>query len=259
VAALAERIAAKTDTSGDHHRWLGATGADGTPQIRIDGRLTTVRRVIWEQAHGPLPDGATVAACPDDARCVRLGHLSLGRKDRMSAPVQTPTPRQRGRRGAGSMREVRPGVWELSFSDMGTRRYRTIRGTRSDAASALAAFTGEVTGRYDTVDALVLAYLAHLDAQGRSPATIRRYRQLWRHWLSPTVAQVEPSRLQPHDLEGAVAAMADAGQSPSSVHQAAILLSGCFAWAARQGTLGRNPAFGLRLPNGNRLAAPRFR
>ena len=135
VAALAERIAAKTDTSGDHHRWLGATGADGTPQIRIDGRLTTVRRVIWEQAHGPLPDGATVAACPDDARCVRLGHLSLGRKDRMSAPVQTPTPRQRGRRGAGSMREVRPGVWELSFSDMGTRRYRTIRGTRSDAAS----------------------------------------------------------------------------------------------------------------------------
>lgn len=58
MAAAPERLAAKTDASGEHpHRWIGATAADGTPQIRIDGRPTTVRRVVWEHGHGDLADG----------------------------------------------------------------------------------------------------------------------------------------------------------------------------------------------------------
>ena len=258
MGALADRLAAKTEIVDGHHRWLGATGADGTPQIRIAGRLTTVRRVVWEQTHGPLPGGETVAACPGDARCVCLDHLSLGRKIRTSGAIDPALPRQRARRGAGSMREVRPDVWELSLSDAGTRRYGTIRGTRKDAQSALAAWAGEVTGQHDTVGALVVAYLSHLDTQGRSRATIRRYHQLWRQWLSPTLSQSPPT-VRPHDLEAPLVAMADAGQSPSSIHQAAILLSGCFAWATRQRTLDTNPALGLRLPSGKRLASPRVR
>ena len=258
VGAPGDRVAAKTEIVDGHHRWLGAAGADGTPQIRVAGRLTTVRRVVWEQAHGPLPRGETVAACPGDTRCVRLDHLSLGRKGRVSPAVGPTLPRQRSRRGAGSMREIRPDVWELSLSHAGTRRYRTIRGTRKHAQSALAAWAGEVTGHHDTVDSLVVAYLSHLDARGRSPATIRRYRQLLRQWLSPTRSLL-PSAVRPHDLEACLVAMAKAGQSPSSIHQAAVLLSSCFAWATRQRTLDTNPALGLRLPDGTRLASPRLR
>jgi site-specific recombinase XerC len=157
------------------------------------------------------------------------------------------------------MREVRPGVWELSISDTGTRRYQTLHGTRDDAISALGAFAAEINGHHDTVDGLIVAYLSHLEAEGRSPATIRRYSQLWRHWLSPTLAHLVPAALRPPDLEKSIVAMADAGQSPRSVHQAAVLLSGCFAWAKRRGRLDINPAFGLRLPDGTRLASPRLR
>jgi len=157
------------------------------------------------------------------------------------------------------MREVRAGVWELSISDAGIRRYQTVHGTRDDAISALGAFAAEINGYHDTVDALIVAYLKHLEAQGRSPTTIHRYRQLWRHWLSPTLAHIALGRLRPADLEDSLVAMADAGQSPSSTHQAAVLLSGSFAWARRQGILESNPAYGLRLPDGTRLASPRLR
>lgn len=109
------------------------------------------------------------------------------------------------------------------------------------------------------MEALIVAYLSHLESRGRSPATVRRYRQLWRQWLSPTLADLAPAAVDPTKLEEAVHAMADAGQSSSSVHQAAILLSGCFRWVKRHGSLGTNPAFGLRLPDGTRLASPRLR
>src|SRR5919108_3254896 len=121
MGSLADRLTAKTEIVGRHHRWVGATGADGTPQVRIGGRLTTVRRVVWEQANGPLPRGVTVAACPDEPRCVRLEHLILGRKRRSVANAPAPIPRRRNRRGSGSMLKIRPEVWELAVSASGTR------------------------------------------------------------------------------------------------------------------------------------------
>jgi hypothetical protein len=261
VGSLTDRLAAKIDTGGEHHCWRGAAGADGTPQIRIDGRLTTVRRVVWEQTHGPLSPGTTVAACPNEPRCVRIDHLSLGRKQRSpigGAQPAPPTPR-RTRRGSGSVRQIRPGVWELSVSAAGTRHYRTVRGSDAEAASALAVFAGEITGRFEDLETLVAAYLNHLDAESRTALTLRRYRQLWRQWLSPTIGTARPAEITPEQLEESLTAMAHAGQSPSSIHQAAVLLSGCLAWAKRQGHLNTNPAYGLRLPNGTTLAPPRQR
>lgn len=91
-------------------------------------------------------------------------------------------------------------------------------------------------------------------------ATLRRYRQLGRRWLfSPTLGTSPPDELTRRRLQESLAAMAEARQSPSSIHQAAVLLSGCLAWAQRQGHLGANPALGLRLPDGTRLAPPRRR
>lgn len=258
MATLADRLAAKTDTSGDHHRWQGATGASGTPQIRVDGRLTTVRRVVWELAHGPLAPKATVAACPDEPTCVRLEHLSLGRSRHTPARPK-PVLRRRARRGSGTMREVRPGVWELAVTAEGNRRYRTVRGTRTEATATLARLVAEAGGRADTLDALIGAYLAHLEDEARRPATIRRYRQLWRDWLSPSLATRSPTELSRPAMERTLVTMAKAGQSHSSTHQAAVLLSGGLAWARRQGHIEHNPALALRLPDGTVLAPPRRR
>ena len=157
------------------------------------------------------------------------------------------------------MRQIRTGVWELSASAGGTRHYRTIHGTDTEAPSALAVFAAEITGRFDDLDTLVAAYLNHLEAEYRTTLTLRRYRQLWHQWLSPTLTATRPAQITRGQLEHALTTMAHAGQSPSSSHQAAVLLSGCLAWAQRQGYLTTNPALGLCLPDGRSLAPPRQR
>jgi hypothetical protein len=215
--------------------------------------------VVWEQTNGPLNSGVTVAACPVDPRCVRLDHLSLGRKQRTPSVPEEPAGRRQARRGSGSMRQLRPGVWELAVSAGGTRHYRTIRGTEHDAAFALAGFAADITGGSDTVEALVAVYIAHLETQGRSAATLHRYRQLWRQWLSPTLGARPTDGLTRYELEQTLTAMATAGQSHSSIHQAAVLLSGALAWGKRHEYLDHNPAPGLRLPNGTSLGPPRHR
>ena len=157
------------------------------------------------------------------------------------------------------MRQLRQGVWELSVSARGTRHYRTVHGTDTEAASALAVFAAEITGRFEDLETLVAAYLDHLEGESRTILTLRRYRQLWNQWLSPTLTATPPAEITRDQLEQALATMADTGQSPSSVHQAAVLVSGCLAWAQRQGYLAINAAYALRLPDGRTLAPPRRR
>jgi hypothetical protein len=53
--------------------------------------------------------------------------------------------------------------------------------------------------------------------------------------------------------------MAAAGQSPSSIHQAAIILTGALTWAHNNQHLTRNPALHLRLPDHTRIGQPRHR
>src|SRR5580704_2318763 len=82
MSELAERFEALVDRSGEHHLWLGAVDVHQTPQMRVDGTLTTARRIAWALTHGPLRHGARIAACPDHARCVRAEHLHLGPRPR---------------------------------------------------------------------------------------------------------------------------------------------------------------------------------
>jgi hypothetical protein len=103
--------------------------------VRIDGKLRTVQRAAWEFAFGPLPDGARVNTCAGERACVTLSHLSL------NTPTTPPAPRtKRRRKGTGSIREVRPGSWEIAITDpsiRGGRRFATIEGGRSHAEAAL--------------------------------------------------------------------------------------------------------------------------
>lgn len=259
---LTERFEAKVDRHGEHHVWLGATDASGAPQMRVDGRLTTARRVAWELVRGPLPPRVTVAACVEP-RCVRVEHLSLGRRARREREASS-LSRQRAPRGSGSLRETRPGVWALTVTtaagdEPGRRMYRTVRGSHSDAASVLAALAAQGGGPVDTSGALAGAYLTHLQAEGRSATTLRRYHQLWRQWLAPSLAPVPPEQLTSNDVERALESMATARQSTRSIHQAAVVMSGCLAWAKRRGLVEHNAATGMRLPDGSRLGTPRRR
>jgi hypothetical protein len=53
--------------------------------------------------------------------------------------------------------------------------------------------------------------------------------------------------------------MARSGQSASSIHQAAIIVSGAYQWARHNHHLPYNPALGARLPHGATLTASRKR
>ena len=262
VEPVAERFEAMVDRSGKHHVWLDATDASGTPQMHVDGRLTTARRVAWQLVHGPLPLGVTVAACVEP-RCVRVEHLSLGRRASRERDVSAPT-RKQARRGSGSLRETRSGVWALTVSTTagnqpGLRMFRTVGGSRGDTASALAALVAEAGGPVNTFNTLIEAYLAHLQAEGRSATTLRRYHQLWRQWLAPTLASLPPGQLTSPDIERALNKMSTARQSTRSIHQAAVVMSGCLAWAKHRSLVQYNAATGMRLPDGSRLGTPRRR
>jgi site-specific recombinase XerD len=100
---------------------------------------------------------------------------------------------------------------------------------------------------------------AHRIHAGRSPTTLRRYVQLWRTWLAPTLGAIPPNDLRRADLEHALAHMHDAEQSDRSIHQAAVLLNTAFAWAHEHGIVETNPVVGCELPNGGTLTASRRR
>src|SRR4051794_26573469 len=90
----------------------------------------------------------------------------------------------------GSMREIRPGYWQLRVSlgrDPITQKpkYRTrgLRGSKREAGRALSQLVADVTNgkaepSSDSVNALLDQWLAHIEHEGRSPTTMRGYRSL---------------------------------------------------------------------------------
>src|SRR5438128_358724 len=90
----------------------------------------------------------------------------------------------------GSLREQRPGYWQLRVADgrdpvTGKPRYRArgFKGTKREAQRALAALvTGVDNGRSApssaTVRELLDAWIDFIEHLGRSPTTIQGYRRL---------------------------------------------------------------------------------
>jgi hypothetical protein len=261
MPGLAERFEALVDRSGEHHLWLGAVDAHQTPQMRVDGTLTTARRVAWVLAHGPLRPGVRIAACPDQPRCVRAEHLHLGPRPRPRSQLTTELPdRRRAPHGAGTTREVRPGVWKLTVTVTGGGRVnRTVEGDTDDARRQLAVLAVQQRGGARTLDRLVAAHLAQLHDTGRAAETLSRYQQLWRDWLSPTLGHLPPDRVGRTDIEDALEAMAGAGMSTRSIHQATGVISSALAWACERGDLAHNPAIGAQLPDGTQRGPARQR
>ena len=129
MATLAERFNALVDRTGAHHPWLGTTDQRGIPQIRVDGRLTTARRVAWALHHGPLPRGAeSTPAPPTPAACAANTSPSPNHAFHRQAPTASVELARRVKR------EIRPGVWKLTITTETHRRVsHTITADRATA------------------------------------------------------------------------------------------------------------------------------
>jgi integrase len=269
VPDLATRFEAKVDRSGPHHVWTGSRLADGSGQLRVNGRLTTARRVAWELTHGPLPPGARVLGCPADPACVRVDHLSLWGGE--SATKAQPG-RKRASRGSGTKRQVRPGVWKLTvtvgrWADGSPRRlHRTVRaGTDGEALAALADFAAEVrsaplpTGKDDrdlTVDEAVERFLVeHLVGEkGREERTVAHYRSVHGKWFSPEIGRRRLRDLDEASIDRIFGRMRRAGLSASRMNDARSLYVPLFRWAKRRRIVARSPMADFELPTSRHVA-----
>ncbi len=74
VIQTLETILARTDEVGECLEWQGITH-NGTPQIRIDRKLRTVRRVIRELQGKPASPSVFLATSCGNPKCVHPDHI----------------------------------------------------------------------------------------------------------------------------------------------------------------------------------------
>lgn len=224
-----ERFQAKTERRRGHDVWTGSRDARGVGMVRIDGKLKTVQRAAWEFAYGPVDSGVRVNTCAVERACVTVAHLSLS-----PAPAKRATRR---RRGTGSLREVRPGTWEITVTDgmsAGRRRRRavTVHGTRRDAEAELDRVRN-LLARDDLGDLrireLVGRYLEDLDgptARGRNSD-----RHLLAEILDPAIGGDIAAITSSLQIQRALENAAADGTPLPDVREALRLLRRSYQWA----------------------------
>ncbi len=240
--------------------------------MRVEGKLTTASRWAWELANGPLPSDARVLSCPDEPACVRIEHLRLD-VPRSTSP--RPNTSQRGRQGGGSLREVRPGIWELAvsagrFADGTPRRlFKSVHANgKREAVAELAGFVTEVQQAHQaetkelrdlTVDEAVERFLdEYLRVEkGREEKTIADYRKLHSKWFSPTIGTRRLRDVDEATIDRLFGAMRSAGLSRSRLNQGKSLYSPLFRWAKRRGIVARNPMLEFQLPTSRQVTHQR--
>lgn len=159
------------------------------------------------------------------------------------------------------MRERRPGVWELVV-DVGTdpatgrRRQmsRTIRGGKRTAESRLAALVAEAeAGQHrstaGTVDGLLDAWLEVKEAAGRSPTTMRTYRQVADLWVRPAIGALPVTKVTVRRLDQLYASVSAAGRSANTVAHVHAVVRGALNQALRWGWITSNPALATTRPH----------
>lgn len=270
MATVEQRFEAKVNRTGDCHLWTGAKTAAGNGQMRVGGKLRTSTQIAWELANGDLPPGARVITCPMSRLCVRVDHLQLDMSNADSATAQSP----RADRGSGSIREVAPGKWKLTVDagrdDKNRRRRvtRTVRGTKRDAARALAVLGAEVqsgerrptaepaeAGQWFAVDDLIDWYITFArDVRGLERTTVFGYSEVYRMWLKDKIGHINAERLSPADIDNAFGAMRQAGLSHSRMNNARAALSGAYKWGRRHGKVSANPMRGFELPKSKKAS-----
>lgn len=64
-------------TSDGHTLWIGAL-ANGYPAGKSKGRTVYLKRLIWEEINGPIPEGMVVTSSCGRRNCIEPTHLALG-------------------------------------------------------------------------------------------------------------------------------------------------------------------------------------
>ncbi len=265
------RLASRVRTVAGHDLWNGKVDRSGVPVTKHNSKTTTVRRLVWELANGPLPSAVKVVPCPDEPLCVRLGHLALDKPPRAATRSHQP----RARKGMGSMRQLRSGTWELRvtvgrWSDGRPRTYyRTVGATGgTDASAQLVSFVDEMRSgqqssdrsvRELTVDEAIEIFLTEYlgNQKGREPKTINDYRMLHQKWFSPGIGAQRVNRVESATLDRLFGAMRQAGLSASRLNQAKSLYRPFFRWAKRRGMATRDPMVDFEIPTSTYLSTER--
>lgn len=162
----------------------------------------------------------------------------------------------------GSLREQRPGYWQLRvYAGLHphTRRSqyvtRGFRGGRREAESELARLVSEVgRGRHRAARVTVGSYLEEWFAGqvGWARGTERRYRTALELHIKPALGKVDLGKLTVRQVDDLYRAMTREGQSASSVRQAHALLHRALDDAVRWGHRSDNPTDFARLPKARR-------
>lgn len=70
MTTLAERVRLRCIECGDCLIWQGSSSRGKHPQIKIAGHTVSVRKALWVEKHGPVPDGMEVAQTCETRNCV---------------------------------------------------------------------------------------------------------------------------------------------------------------------------------------------
>ena len=74
---LTERQMRKTERSPDGHLlWKGGL-ANGHPAVKHNGKTVYLRRLLWEEVYGPIPEGSVVTSSCRVRTCIEPSHLTL--------------------------------------------------------------------------------------------------------------------------------------------------------------------------------------
>lgn len=57
--------------------WTGAR-VRGYGRKKVNGRMVSVHRLVWERAHGPIPPGVIIMHICDNPPCFNVEHLKAG-------------------------------------------------------------------------------------------------------------------------------------------------------------------------------------
>lgn len=160
----------------------------------------------------------------------------------------------------GSLRERRPGTWELiaqlprdPISGRPRQTTRTVTGTKREAQRALSALiaevaAGEVATSTATLDELIARWL-EVKAERLSPTTAAEYRRLAKVVVSPALGDVVIRRLTARQLDNFYGALArERRLSASSIHQVHAVIRGALNQAVKWGWLKANPAVSASPP-----------
>lgn len=174
--------------------------------------------------------------------------------------MTTPTNRERRPHGSGSLRQRRPGVFEIRIAigaDPLTHRTRqrsvTLHGTREDAEELLAELlTRHLSTSSATPGPLItLAELlgAWVEADHPwKPSTLVGYRSVARFLRADALGARRVQQLMPADVRAAVHRWRDLGASDAVVAGRFRVLRAAISWAYGERLIDRHPLHAMRGP-----------